>query len=97
MCTRARVAPKKREAPDGRASVGASGRTRRYLLSRAKQYHRRYLLDDRVRNGNGYGQVPVGHRENSVEREYPRATGRGVAESRHPVDERASRLDLEER
>src|SRR5262245_5378914 len=39
----------------------ASGlkKTRRYLLSRAKQYHRRPLLDDRVRNGNGYGQVPI--------------------------------------
>jgi hypothetical protein len=39
--------------------VEAHERTRRYLLSRAKQYHRRHMLDDRVRNGNGYGQVPM--------------------------------------
>ena len=24
-----------------------------------KHYHRRHLLDDRVRNGNGYGQAPI--------------------------------------
>lgn len=29
------------------------------LLSRGSQYHRRSLLDDRVRNGNGYGQTPI--------------------------------------
>jgi hypothetical protein len=34
-------------------------KTRQYLLSRTKQYHRRHLLDDRVRNGYGYGQVPM--------------------------------------
>ncbi len=26
---------------------------------RAMHYHRRHLLDDRVRDGNGYGQVPM--------------------------------------
>ena len=26
---------------------------------RAEHYHRRQLLDDRVRDGNGYGQLPM--------------------------------------
>ena len=36
-----------------------SGRTRRLPTFSREQYHRRCSLDDRVRNGNGYGQAPV--------------------------------------
>ena len=42
------------------AEAAGAGRTRRQPTFSLAQYHRRRLLDDRVRNGNGYGQAPMG-------------------------------------
>ena len=52
-------ARRKRKKPprhEARGGFGKSGRSPTFSL---QQYHRRPLLDDRVRDGNGYGQQPM--------------------------------------
>ena len=52
--TERKAGPKKAAARDVVSQAACEARAMTYFL--AWQYHRRFLLDDRVRNGNGYGQ-----------------------------------------